>query len=71
MKPKTKPTPPVAVTPAPTFAAVLATGPETLRFCGRTWQRGIPQPITADLKAAMLARGAEGIGFTLTTTKEL
>lgn len=59
-----------AVPPAPTFSATLAAGPETLRFCGRTWRRGIPQPITAELKAAMLSRGAEGLGFILTTTEE-
>lgn len=61
---------PLTVSLAPTFTATLAAGPEQMQFCGRLWQRGVPQTITAELYAAMQDRGAERHGFVLTTTEE-
>ena len=40
-------------------------GPEEIGFCGRTWQRGVAQSVTADEWAAMQARGdIEEFNFT-------
>lgn len=50
--------------------AVLASGPPEMRFCGRLWQHGQPQPVTPEEWAAMQQRGATKLGFTMTLTEE-
>lgn len=46
--------------------AVTNDGPDEIHFNGRRWQRGQPQPVTAEEWAAMQARGAAPLGFNLT-----